>query len=154
MKRTVTRTILVIVFASIFIVGAVPNAQARHDHECSNASLQGNYGFIGSGTVRIPNGVPVAQVGIDIFDGQGEFSREDTISVNGEISDRVRRGTYTINPDCRGSYTIGETVQGDLVLAAGGAEVFMINTVTGNVATSIDKKQSSGDDKKHEENEE
>jgi hypothetical protein len=40
MKKTI---ISAVVFASMFVVGAVPNAQAR---QCSNASLEGAYGFL------------------------------------------------------------------------------------------------------------
>jgi hypothetical protein len=41
MKKTI---ISAVVFASMFVVGA-PNAQARQARQCSNASLEGAYGF-------------------------------------------------------------------------------------------------------------
>ena len=45
MKKTI---ISAVVFASMFVVGAVPNAQAR---QCSNASLEGAYGFLDGHTL-------------------------------------------------------------------------------------------------------
>ena len=47
MKKTI---ISLVVFASIFVVGAVPNAQAG---QCSNASLKGAYGFL-DGHIIVP----------------------------------------------------------------------------------------------------
>ena len=42
MKWTI---IALVVFASTFVVGAVPQLQAEKNKDCSNASLQGGYGF-------------------------------------------------------------------------------------------------------------
>jgi hypothetical protein len=53
MKKTI---ISAVVFASMFVVGAVPNAQAR---QCSNASLEGAYGFL-DGHTLVPAGTPFA----------------------------------------------------------------------------------------------
>ena len=57
--RMLKGSIALVVFASMFVVGAVPNAQAR---QCSNASLKGAYGFLDTQTV-VPAGTPFAALG-------------------------------------------------------------------------------------------
>ena len=48
MKKTI---LSLVVFASMFVVGAVPNAEAQ---KCSNATLTGAYGFLDSHTGVYP----------------------------------------------------------------------------------------------------
>jgi hypothetical protein len=47
MKRIFAPTTLVVVFATMFVLGIVPRAQAGEDKECScsNATLRGSFGF-------------------------------------------------------------------------------------------------------------
>src|ERR1700745_3871840 len=77
----------------MFVVGAVPNAQAR---QCSNASLEGAYGFL-DGHILVPAGTPFAGLGRWNFDGRGNFTSTLTINDNGtavsdEKDDRRLRG--------------------------------------------------------------
>jgi len=78
--------------------------------DCSNATLAGRYAFIGDGFV--PGGpppapmVPFATVGILTLDGRGNLSDKATVSNNGQISQNVNPGTYTVNADCTGTMTI------------------------------------------------
>jgi hypothetical protein len=55
MKRTIAPTTLVIAFATVFVLGILPSlrtrAQADERRECSNASLQGSFGFTSTGTL-------------------------------------------------------------------------------------------------------
>src|ERR1700730_2343302 len=67
MKKTI---ISAVVFASMFVVGAAPNAQAR---QCSNASLEGAYGFLDVHTL-VPAGTPFVGLGRWNFDGKGNFT--------------------------------------------------------------------------------
>ena len=82
---------------------------------CSNATLEGDYGFILTGTRPTPNpGVPVETVvGVAItnFDGNGNLTQTDNIhgSVTGFTApDRKGTGTYTINADCSGTMTLSD----------------------------------------------
>src|SRR5215472_2014971 len=75
MKRRKAITIIMarmivtpIVVASMFVLGAAPNAQAR---DCSNASLKGAYG-VHQGEIR--NGDPVGVLTRAVFDGKGNFT--------------------------------------------------------------------------------
>ncbi len=130
------------VFASMSFV-AVPT-WAGEGQQCSNATLQGSYGFQGQGfnPATGHNG----SVGIIIFDGQGNVSGRQTL-VNETRG--VRRvpisGTYEVNPDCTG--TLGDASNtNDLVIASGGNEVFGIATTADppgaqRVITYVLKKQ-------------
>src|SRR5260370_42627711 len=79
MKRTI---ISLVVFASMFVVGAVPNAQAQ---QCSNASLKGAYGFLDVHTV-VPAGTPLTVLGRWNFDGKGNFTNTLTLNDNGTVT--------------------------------------------------------------------
>src|ERR1700694_3105712 len=86
MKKT---AISLVVFASMFVVGAVPNAQAR---QCSNASLKGAYGFLDSHTV-VPARTPFTGLGRWNFDGKGNFTNTVTFNDNGTVSHSNDFGT-------------------------------------------------------------
>ncbi len=153
MKRTV---ISLVVFASLFVLGVVPNAQARHDHECSNASLKGKYTWITDGT-NVPSGTPVRSVGFATFDGEGNLSVTNTDNNNGTITDPNHfEATYTVNQDCTGHFERLPPVSAHwkLMVIDGGEEAVSLRIDPVRVATGMLKKQSFGDDKKHEENEE
>jgi hypothetical protein len=54
-KRTIASTTPVIVFATVFVLGILPKAQASEHKECSNATLQGSFGYtITKLTMRTP----------------------------------------------------------------------------------------------------
>ena len=72
MKRII---ISLAVFASIFLVGGLSDAQAR---QCSNANLRGGYGFHGIATIAAA-GTPRAILGLFTLDGAGNFSSTLTI---------------------------------------------------------------------------
>ena len=80
--RMLKGSIAFVVFASMFVVGAVPNAQAR---QCSNASLKGAYGFLDSHTV-VPAGTPVAALGRWNFDGKGNFTNTVTFNDHSTVT--------------------------------------------------------------------
>src|ERR1700752_5341243 len=99
MKPTIAPTTLVIVFATVFVLGNVPRAQAGEDKECSNATIQGSYGFTSTGTALPPlfgqpsysfdgPAGPFAEVGRQTFDGneKGKTKYIATISNNGETT--------------------------------------------------------------------
>src|SRR5215510_2397534 len=96
--RMLKGSIALVVFVSMFVVGAVPNAQAR---QCSNASLKGAYGFLDSHTV-VSAGTPFAAIGRWNFDGKGNFNNTLTINDNGTVTHIHDFGPYTVNTDCTG----------------------------------------------------
>ena len=112
-----------VVLTTVFGLGIATQAQAGEDKACSNASLQGSFGYSSTGTlldsyVPPPFAGPFAEVGRQTFDGKGNTSGTATISSNGNINRVTIQGTYTVNADCTGSMTLfipdfGATVHAD-----------------------------------------
>ncbi len=125
MKRT---TISLVVFASIFLVGAVPRLQAGTNEGCSNASLQGGYGFFVRATL-LPVGTPRAILGRFSFDGNGNFSSTLTFNDNGMVTHANDFGTYNVDTDCTGKiFTNGGTRTIEIVLVDRGKEFYQLRT--------------------------
>jgi hypothetical protein len=100
MKRTIYALVTVlIVFVAVFgvlVLRPVPKVKAGH-HGCSNATLNGSYGLVGSGIYDDLPANASAQVN---FNGQGQVSGVvDLMTVNGEYkTDYSFSGiTYTVN---------------------------------------------------------
>ena len=154
MKRTIAPTTLVIVFATAFVLGIVPRAQAGENKECSNATLQGSFGYTATGTL-LPAAVPppfvgpFGEVGRQTFDGNGNTAATATINANGNIINVTIQGTYTVNPDCTGSMTrnvspLGVTAHDDFVIDDDGVEFRTIATDPGAIETYVYRKQFRG----------
>ena len=118
MRKTI---VSLVVFASMFVVGPVPIAQAG---QCSNASLKGAYGFLDS-HMLVPAGTPLSSVGRWNFDGKGNFTNAVTLNDNGTVTHLNDFGTYTVNADCTGKIGIlGGTGTIEIVLVDGGKEFY------------------------------
>ena len=100
----VARATLAAVGLALFIFMALP-AQAT---QCSLASVAGSYGYTASGFVAIAPGtfVPAAAAGRVTFDGNGHVNGTQTRVVAGSSLDETYSGTYTVSPNCRGSFTV------------------------------------------------
>jgi len=152
MKRTIAAPTLVIAFAIVFVLGILSRAQADEHGGCSNASLQGSFGFTNTGTnIALPPPLagPIAQIGRTTFDGRGNTHATATLSANGNIFSVTVQGTYVVNPDCTGSMTLdiapfGSTVNADFVIDDDGAEVRAIVTDAGAIESLVFKKQFPG----------
>ena len=151
MKRTAT----VVVFAAVFVLSIAPKARAWEDKECSNATLQGSFGYTSTGTllpsyVPPPFAGPFGEVGRQTFDGKGHTVATATLSANGNIQPVTIQGTYTVNSDCTGSMTLNvspldATVHAYFVIDHDGTELRAIGTDSGLVETRVYKKQFRGD---------
>jgi hypothetical protein len=122
--------------------GASPR-ESRDDPEaqCTVENVAGVYGFLGSGAA-LPNsaGLPeglVATVGVQIFDGQGQWKTTNHIViVTGQPPFEVSlSGTYTVNADC--TFTLVDTAgrANDGVFVLDRQEGFFIETVEGVFVT-------------------
>ena len=152
MKRTIAPTTLVIVFAIVFVLGAVPSAQAAG---CSNATLQGSFGYTSVGNLIDPNLYPFplfgpfAEVGRQTFDGRGNTEAAANLSANGNPVAVTISGAYTVNPDCTGTMTLyvlpfQSYGHAYFVIDEGGAEIRLIFTDPGLVESRTYKKQFQG----------
>jgi hypothetical protein len=123
-------------------VGLVPVVQAHAG--CSNSSLRGNYGFQINGTI-VGLG-PIGGVALVTFDGEGNFTQTDNVSINGSpILHRPGSGTYGVNADCTGTQTLtfnvpgGQVVHTTFVIVGHGRQVLDVVTDPHVVITSVGK---------------
>ncbi len=146
MKGTI---ISLVVLTSMFIVGAAPNTQAQRNQECSNASLQGAYGFH-LGGFRVPAGTPFEVLGRTSFDGRGNFTNTATANDNGIVMHQQGSGTYTVNADCTGTLFPrgGGSGTVEIVLVDGGNEYYQLRAAPPGLVlvSSVAKRQFRGDD--------
>jgi hypothetical protein len=152
-------------------IGAVPDctpkptlpvqtgvALSTGDEPCSDASLQGTYRLLSTGTNLNNPLKPVANanVGFRILDGAGRITdAEDTSITNGTMAARAgRTANYIVNPaDCTVTAifdvdSTGQRATFDGVVVAGGREAYWLRT--GNFAvTNIFYKKGPGNFVKH-----
>jgi hypothetical protein len=130
---------IVAVFALALVTGPASKAA---DRGCSNAILSGTYADQDTGTIV---GVgPFAGVNLDSFDGKGHITISGMSSLNGVVSPGVETGTYTVNPDCTGTYTVTEgslTIDAFFVIDQAGDELQIVITDPGNVIDCVARKQ-------------
>ena len=73
------------------------------ERPCSLKTLKGPYALFGQGTIVPPapaSPLADATAGILTFDGEGNFSGEDTANINGTSAPVTFTGTYVVTPDC------------------------------------------------------
>jgi hypothetical protein len=116
---------------------------------CSNWTLRGDYGSAIDGAIVLPSPAPsllLRGLVMQHFDGRGNFSQVDFITLNGvpEGSDwRPATGTYEVNPDCTGTAVInfddGRSLHTRLLVVDGGRQVMGIveGIATGSIGTRV-----------------
>jgi hypothetical protein len=120
------------------------NLKKLHLQNCSVSDWVGSFGYSGDGKLIQDPILSIGFVGRLTADGSGGFVGGDTISRNGEILHRTYTATYTVNPDCTGSYEADTTfgvVHADFVIVGNGDELRNIRTDEGQVLTFQLKKQ-------------
>jgi hypothetical protein len=127
-----------------------PTVQA-YDKGCSNATLRGSYAQTGTGVITAPpdQAGPFANVGTLIFDGNGGLTGTLVASQNGMSAQATETGTYTVNSDCTGTYTVqiapfGITSQAFFAIDTNGDELEIIVTDPGSVIICVAKKLFPG----------
>ena len=143
----------------LLTAGAVGSGHALGDTEnCNNKLLNGRYGFTIQGTkFAVPNvtGPTGPQVGVAMADfyGDGTFEQIDTVTINGEVvadfTHPKANGTYTVNSDCTGTYTVqltpfGFSSQAFFAIDSNGDELQIIVIDPGSVITCVAKKLFPG----------
>ena len=119
MEDRVARTAVAILFAVAMIVSIA--APAHAGGPCSLARAAGSWSLTDNGTV-IGIGSRVA-VGVFKLDASGNL--QDGVaasSLNGSIVSETFSGTYTVNPECSGSF--------DVKIYSGGTELFELTAFT------------------------
>jgi hypothetical protein len=143
MKLSITAKAITLVAVFTLALTAGPAAKAA-ESGCSNATLKGAYADQDTGTIV---GVgPFAGVNVDSFDGKGKITIRGMSSLNGSVSAGLETGTYQVNADCSGTYTVtggGITVDAFFVVDQAGKELQIVITDPGTVINCIARKQSS-----------
>jgi hypothetical protein len=110
MKRTQARISPPLVWAIAvgLLVGLASSARADGHHKpiahkpCSDATLDGSFGYYRTGKI-LPDGGPLVAVGIFTYDGNGNTVGTESVNRNGDIGfDEGGTGRYQVNPDCTG----------------------------------------------------
>uniref|UniRef100_Q024W8 Carboxypeptidase regulatory-like domain-containing protein n=1 Tax=Solibacter usitatus (strain Ellin6076) TaxID=234267 RepID=Q024W8_SOLUE len=102
MARTLT-----IAAAAVLALGLGPLAKAA-DKGCTNATISGTFSQRGTGVITAPASLagPMANAGTLTFDGNGGVTGVVVNSLNGTIVTGTEKGTYHVNADCTGTYTV------------------------------------------------
>jgi hypothetical protein len=118
-----------VMFSAVIVITALYQARKvhatpvyTHDGGCSVASLKGTYAWRRTGVNKSMGG-PVAEMGLDVFNGDGKrgITRSTGISYP-ESYDWTNgawpNGSYTVDPDCTGSLfnAAGTKVENIIVL--------------------------------------
>jgi hypothetical protein len=139
--RNAAKTLNIV--AVLALAMAAGSAAKADDRGCSDATLRGTYSDQDTGTIV---GVgPFAGVNVDRFDGHGKMTISGISSVNGAVSPGVETGTYHVNPDCTGTYTVqdssGDTFDAFFEIGDGGNDLQIVITDPGTVINCIARKQ-------------
>ena len=104
--------VAVVTLLGVPLAASIPSSAAAKDEQsgpaCSNRTLRGAYGLVGSGSRGLGPGVveQFATISMVTYDGEGTFTAEGVS--HGQITG-VRggpaTGTYFVNADCSGGQT-------------------------------------------------
>lgn len=103
-------------------------AEGHHHGPCSNATLNGSYGYFRTGT-NLSDGGPLVAVGIITYDGNGNTFLTDSVNRNGELDlDQEISGRYQVDANCSGILLDDDGEEwGRLVIVKGGNDVYVMS---------------------------
>jgi hypothetical protein len=145
------RFTLVTLFSVAIVIPALyqaPKVHATpveaHNRGCSVASLKGTYAFRRTGVNNLLGG-PIAQIGIEVFNGDGTRGPiRTTRSSNGDIrdwTDESPSGSYTVDPDCTGSFFDADgTKTHNLIVLGKGKGYFLLSVAPDTITTQEGEK--------------
>jgi hypothetical protein len=132
---------------TVLALGLAPTARAD-DKGCTNATLQGTFSQRGTGVIIAPASIagPMGNVGTLTFDGRGAVTGAVVNSLNGTTVAGTEKGTYHVNADCTGTYTVqisplGITGNAFFVITELANEIEIITTDPGVVIICIARRQ-------------
>jgi hypothetical protein len=146
MKRSNIAQTLAIAAIVVLASGMASTAKAA-DKGCTNASLKGTFSDRDTGWIYpAPNAAPLpfAGVNVDTFDGNGNLTSTGMASVAGNVMSGTAKGTYTVNADCTGTYTLtgpGLPIHAFFVIDESGTELQIVITDPGTVILCVARRQ-------------
>jgi len=142
---TITKTFAIAAISALAL-GIAPTAKAA-DKGCTNAFIKGTFAFQATGSHFPPAGASLLDVVfVQTFDGNGALTSTGLQSDNGTILQLTQTGTYTVNPDCTGTYTVqvlplGFTVHFYFVIADSENELVVISADPNTVLAGTARRQ-------------
>jgi hypothetical protein len=108
MKRSAIAKTLAIAAVTALAMGIAPTAKAQVNKGCNNATLQGTFAYTSTGSfVAAPAPLGLyADTGAQTFDGNGGTAVSGMSNTNGSAGSVNNTGTYTVNSDCTGTFTL------------------------------------------------
>ena len=143
MKRiTIAKSLAISAAITLTTLAVAPTATAG-DKRCSNATLKGTFADRDIGAIA---GVgPMAGANLETFDGNGKATGSGVSSVNGYVSANTFSGTYQVNADCTGTYSVhdpqGNTYSAFFVIGDNGNELQIVVTNPGTAISCVARKQ-------------
>jgi hypothetical protein len=143
---TIAKAFTVTALAALALgIGPAANASNRG---CSLETLRGTFADKDTGVITSPPAIAGQFAGLllETFDGKGTLTGTGIGSLNGTIIPVTEKGTYTVNADCTGTYTVqvsplGLTTHASFVIDDGRNELQIIVTDPGTVITCIARRQ-------------
>ena len=129
--------------AALAVAGPIATHAGENEGRCTLATLDGQYLFNGSGTLFPPafgltSGTAIGtSAGFHIFNGDGTGTDFVAFSINGTIvvPSSSTPITYTLNPDCTGTYQVPSAgsagLNFDIFVAIDGSALITIETDPG-----------------------
>lgn len=108
MTRSTIAKSLTMAAITALALSVAPAAKAD-DKGCSNLSIIGTFAVTTTGfavAAPAPVGPAFAQVSMQSFDGVGVTTNAGMANVNGKVGQANNTGTFTVNPDCTGTFTL------------------------------------------------
>jgi len=153
MKRSTIAKTFAIAAVAVLALGMAPTAKADNKG-CSNTTLKGTFADSASGFSTSPPAMagPLAGVLTETFDGNGSMTSTGMLALNGNIVPVTGKATYSVNPDCTGTYTaqtspLGITAHYFFVILDSGNEFKWICTDPGTVLSGISRRQYPAGDR-------
>jgi hypothetical protein len=147
MKRSTVAKTFAIAAVAALALGLAPTAKADNNG-CSNTTLKGAFVDNASGFSTSPPAMagPLGGVLTETFDGKGAMTGSGVLSLNGNIVAVTSKATYSVNPDCTGTYTaetspLGITAHYFFVILENGNAFKWICTDPGVVLSGVARKQ-------------
>jgi hypothetical protein len=147
MNRSTIAKAFTIAAVTVLGVSLAPTAKAA-DKGCTNLTLSGTFSQRGTGVILAPPSLagPMANVGTLTFDGAGAVTGVQVNSLNGTTVPATEKGTYQVNPDCTGTYTVqisplGITGHAFFVIDDMANEIQILTTDPGVVIICVARRQ-------------
>jgi hypothetical protein len=124
---------------------AVSSTSTAHASACSNSTIKDTYAFTIHGQIFVPDGSTLLIDGLakTTFDGQGNLTQLDAIAVNGNVAPgwRTSTGTYSVDEDCTGAFTVSNgdqpPIHAQMIVARSGDTIHAV-VIDPGIATTSD----------------